>query len=262
MTFWPHPAHVLRPDLKLRLITTLSHRLRLLAELGVSTCVVIRFTRRFARISSEAFIERYLVKKIRPREVFVGDDFRFGADRAGTLDSFREAGRRFGFLVKTVPVVISRRQGQKIGSTLIRRLIAEGRLAEARRLLGRPVSVVGTVAGGERKGRIIGFPTVNIYPGKEVIPPLGVYAARIWVGDKAYGGMVNVGFCPSIKEFNKTAHIEAHLFDFHQKIYGREILIEFIRKIRQERVFASVDALVDQLRRDEQRARAILSQAG
>ena len=135
MTFWPHPVHVLRPELGLPYIISLQHRLKLIEELGAKACIVVHFTRRFARLSPEQFIRRYIVARIHPEEIYVGDDFRFGQGREGTLEYFEQAGTKYGFKVRVVDAV--KIGEKKIGSSLIRQLIGEGKLAQAAKLLGR-----------------------------------------------------------------------------------------------------------------------------
>lgn len=256
MTFWPHPVHVLHPELGLPYIISLQHRLKLIEELGARGCIVIHFTRRFARLSPEQFIRRYIVACIHPEEVYVGDDFRFGQGREGTLKYFEEAGAKYGFRVRVVDAV---RTGQKkIGSSLIRQLIGEGKLVQAARLLGRAVSVMGKVVRGDGRGKKIGFPTANISVRNGVIPPLGVYAVRVRIGEKIFRGMANIGRRPSFKK-NDRVHLEAHIFNLHRSLYNKEIIVEFVQKIREEKKFSSPAGFIAQLRNDRVRALRILS---
>jgi riboflavin kinase / FMN adenylyltransferase len=256
MTFFPHPVQVLTPEKYLPFIVSLPHRLKLMEELGVDACVVIRFTKRFSRLSPRQFIQRYLAGQVGPQEIFVGDDFRFGQGREGTQELFKEAGKKHGFKVNAVVPVKAGRQ--KIGSSRIRHLILEGKLKAAERLLGRPVSVMGRVVRGDGRGRKLGFPTANITPANEVIPPVGVYAVRVVVGGKRYAGMANVGCRPSFTRGRARVNIETHLFNVRRSLYGKEIIIEFARRLRAERCFASVEAMTAQLKRDETKARRIL----
>ncbi len=253
ITFSPHPVHVLRPQAYLPLIISLPHRLKLFEDLGVKVCLVIRFTKRFASLSPEAFVRRYLAGKIAPREVIVGDDFRFGKERDGGIPLFRSLGRRNSFVVRTVS---SRRCGRKeIGSTQIRRLIAKGDIRAASRLLGRPVSLMGTVARGDTRGQTLGYPTANINPPHAVILPLGVFVVRALVKGKSHLGIANVGKRPSFKRAGKV-NVEVHLFDFHKNIYGQVMTVEFLHRIREERQFWNEDALVSQIKADEKQAQA------
>lgn len=256
MTFWPHPVHVLRPGLGLPYIVSLPHRLKLIEELGARACIVVHFTRRFARLSPEQFIQRYILAHIAPREIYVGDDFRFGRGREGTLEYFQQAGTEYGFKVRSVDAV--RVGNKKIGSSIIRQLIGEGELVRAARLLGRGVSVMGKVVCGDGRGKKFGFPTANISIPNGVIPPLGVYAVRVRIGEKIFGGMTNIGRRPSFKK-NDRIHLETHIFNFHRSLYNKEIIVEFVQKIREEKKFGSREQFIAQLGDDRVRAQHILS---
>lgn len=146
MTFSPHPVHVLHPNVHLPFIVSVPYRLKLIKNLGVAACVVVHFTKRFSHLSPQKFIKKYLVEHINPKEVFVGDDFRFGENRSGTLDFFREAGRKYGFNINAVHPVVNGGVS-KISSTTIRELITQGKLASAKKLLGRPVAIMGKEIG-------------------------------------------------------------------------------------------------------------------
>lgn len=257
MTFWPHPVHVLKPEVRLPLLVSLEHRLRLMEDLGVDVCVVIPFTQQFSQLSPKEFIERYLAKKIKPVEVFVGYDFRFGHDRSGGLDLFRQEGEAYGFKVNILDAV--KGEHHVISSTRIRELISRGELGRAARLLGRTVSLMGTVCRGDARGKALGFPTANIHLTCEVIPPNGVYAVRVTVGTRKFIGMANIGRRPTFHKEDGRINVEVHIFNFQKKIYGQEIIVEFFRKIRDERMFNSKDQLIGQLKRDERKARKLLS---
>ncbi len=256
MTFSPHPVQVLKPKDYLPFIVSLPHRLKLIEQLDVMACVVVHFTKRFSQLDAQEFIKHYLVRRINPKEIFVGNDFRFGKDRRGTLENFKEAGRKYQFKVNTmVPVKGGR---TKIGSSRIRQLIIDGKLTMAKRFLGRYVSIMGKVISGDSRGKKLGFPTANLHPENSVIPPIGVYAAYAIVDNKKLKGMANVGRRPSFKKRSSNINIEIHIFDFQKNLYGKEIIIEFVKKIRNEKVFASKEKLIAQLKRDEIKTRAIL----
>jgi len=255
LTFFPHPVHVLRPDIYLPLIVSLPHRLKLIEYLGVKKCIVVRFTKAFSRLSPKSFIEQYLMKRIRPKEVFVGDDFRFGQNRSGSLDFFKQEGERRGFRVNVLHSV--KKQQGKIGSTAIRQLIMEGQLQKAARLLGRDVSIMGKVIRGDSRGKRLGFPTANIDSGQVILPPIGVYAVRVILGAKVYEGMANIGHRPSFHSSNNRINVEVHIFDLKANLYGKEIIVEFIKKIRDERIFFSEQGLIKQLEKDEVKIRAL-----
>jgi len=253
MTFFPHPIRVLRPDIDLPLLISLRHRLRLIEKLGADVCLVVRFSKSFARLSPERFIEKYLVNKINPREVFVGHDFRFGQNRSGSLEYFQNAGMQHGFRVNVVNAV--KRKGEVLSSSLVRKYIREGVLDKAGQLLGHPVSVLGKVVRGDGRGKKLGYPTANIELASDALPPSGVYLVHAFLGSRRYRGLVNVGCRPSFFPKKKHIHVEVHILDFKRNIYGAEILIEFIKRVRDEKAFPSQDALVAQIRKDEAVAR-------
>jgi len=256
MTFSPHPVQVLKQDKDLPFVISLPHRLKLIEHMGVMTCIVVHFTKQFSQLAAQQFVKRYLVNPIQPAEIFVGNDFRFGHNRGGSLEYFKEVGREYGFHVNSIPAV---KAGQtKIGSSRIRRLIMEGKLIAAKRFLGRNVSVMGKVVKGDGRGKTLGFPTANIYSQNAVTPPVGVYTVHVIIGNIRYDGMANVGHRPSFKKEKSRINIEVHIFDFKKTIYEKEITIEFVKKIRNERLFPSKEKLIAQLKRDEIKTKSIL----
>lgn len=219
-------------------------------------CLLIPFTKRFARLSAEEFIEKYIVKKINPHEIILGDDFRFGQNREGTLELLKAAGQRQGFKVCIIKVV--RKDRLRISSTVIRKLIAEGKLKKASQLLGRPISFGGRVVSGESRGEKLGFPTANIHTEEGVFVPQGVYFVKVKMGKETYYGIANIGVRPSFAKKNQKAVFEVHILDFHRNIYGRPIMIEILDKLRDERQFNSTRELIAQIQMDEQKARKYL----
>jgi riboflavin kinase/FMN adenylyltransferase len=267
MTFYPHPVKVMRPKSYLPYIVSLSYRLSLIASLGIKVCIVLKFTKRMAAITPDRFIEQYLVGLVAPKEIIVGADFSFGLNRQGTVEYLKSQSRKYAFAVKTLkPMLAKSPSGRtdgvvKIGSTLIRYLIAEGHLKEAKAYLGRNVSVLGEVKQGDARGRLLGFPTINIYPAEEVVPPRGVYAVWVTIASRKYKAMANIGVVPTFKPFNRQVNIEAHIFDWRENIYGESVILEFVKKIREERVFSSRMELVQQLEKDKSHALRILSRS-
>jgi riboflavin kinase/FMN adenylyltransferase len=256
MTFFPHPVQVLKPELQLPMLVSLKYRLKLIAQLGVDVCLVVKFSKTFSQLNPMAFIENILLKKINPHEVFIGYDFRFGKDREGSLNLLQSIAREKGFRVNIVHAI--KRRQKPISSTLIRNLIVEGNLSRAGSLLGRRVSLLGTVRRGDARGKSLGFPTANIDPNCEVIPPAGVYAVRIEIGQYSYRGMANIGRRPSFKRKNSPLNIEVHIFNFKKNIYGQDIIVEFVKKLRDEKMFNSKEALIQQLKNDELRAKRVI----
>jgi len=252
MTFYPHPLHVLQPALNVPLITTLSLREKLLADIGLDVCWLIRFTRGFSRIPPCQFIEKYIIEKMAPHTVIVGDDFRFGKDRLGTLALFREEGKKYGFHVQTVP--ISKGTKKLISSTSIRQYVKDGDFTRASRLLGRSFAIQGRVVPGDRLGREWGFPTANVFSERQLIPPCGVYIVYVQYAGCLFPGMAYIGRKPSIRP-GAQLNIEVNIFDFKRNIYGEDIIIFFKKKIREEIKFDSSQALIRQIQCDEIKAR-------
>jgi len=223
-----------------------------MASMGVKACWVIRFTRRFAKIRPDDFIQYYLAGVLRPQTVIIGDDFYFGHNRRGTVRALRQQGRQSGFEVLVVPTRV--RGTSKISSSRIRRDIAAGDLDHAARLLGRPFSVWGRVVRGDGRGRRLGYPTANIHPSGHILPPSGVYIVQVQIGRRTFKGVANVGRRPSFKTI-AAVNLEVHLFAFKKNLYGNNILVRFYRKIRDEKIFRSQDELARRIHRDEKEAK-------
>ena len=255
VTFAPHPVQVLQPQKYLPYIIPLTYRLELFRQLGVDGCVVIHFTKRFAGLRAEDFVKRYLVDTLSVQDIFVGNEFRFGQGREGSIDFLKAAGQKYQF--QATGIFPLKRQQLKIGSSGIRTLIAEGQLAKARRYLGRYVSLTGKVQRGDGRGKRLGFATANVIIQDEVMPPFGVYAVYVHIKNQRYSGMANIGTRPSFKKKAK-ANVEVHIFDFAKTIYDQEIRIEFVKKIRNEKVFPSKTVFIQQLKQDEVKARRLL----
>ncbi|MFC1592447.1 bifunctional riboflavin kinase/FAD synthetase [Candidatus Omnitrophota bacterium] len=241
ITFFPHPQ-------KESALYSLSHRLKLLKELGIDLCLVIRFSPALRRIPAEEFLQRILLKKINPASVLIGKNFTFGRQARGDWRMLKMHSRRAGFKLFVVEVLACK--GRPVSSSWIRALIKSGNLAKARQLLGRPVTVFGKIRQGLGLGRKIGYPTANIIPEHDIIPPLGVYAVRVKLANKYFKGICYIGNRPTIRPTPSKVNIEAHIFGFRGNIYGRRIEIEFIRKIRPQKKFASIQALASQIKKD------------
>jgi len=255
LTFSPHPVEVLHPEKKLQLLVSLSYRLQLIERTGIDTCIVARFTQQFSQLSPRIFIERYLLPHTNLSDVFVGGDFRFGHDREGTLAFLKKEGRIFGFNVHGIDVIATAKKKchSKISSSMIRRYIYEGKLKKASMLLGREVSFLGKVTRGQGLGTRLGFPTLNVHPQNFIHPPLGVYAAVVEIESKKYPGMAYIGRRPTIQGTNAGVVIEAHLFKFHKNVYGKDVLISFLKKIRGEKKFHSQEKLIEEMKIDKKR---------
>lgn len=263
-TFEPHPRKVLQPDRAPRLLTTLEQKLELLEAQGVDVVIVEPFTRDFARFPAERFVREILHERIRPREVYVGYDFRYGRDREGSMRTLTELGPHLGFAVTIIPeVMVGERD---VNSTRIRELLEEGRVEDAAVLLARPYTVRGRVAVGDRRGRSLGFPTLNLDPESEILPAAGVYAGRVRfldegdpAADSTWPAVMNVGRRPTFKEDDPVL-AEAHLLDFEGNLYGRRVDVSFHHFLRGEEKFSDVEALKAQIGRDAETARQRVGQ--
>ncbi len=264
-TFDPHPRKVLHPARAPRLLTTLEQKLELLEAQGVDVAIVEPFTREFARLPAERFAREVLHERVRPREVYVGYDFHYGRDREGSMRTLTELGPHLGFAVTIIPeVTVGERD---VNSTRIRMLLEEGKVEEVGLLLDRPYTVRGRVAVGDRRGRSLGFPTLNLDPESEILPAAGVYAGRVRFLDEGEPGsgsswpaVTNVGRRPTFKADDPVL-AEAHLLDFEGDVYGRRIDMGFEHFLRPEQKFADVEALKAQIRRDADAARERLESA-
>jgi riboflavin kinase/FMN adenylyltransferase len=261
-TFEPHPRRVLRPADAPRLLTTLEQKLELMEAAGVDVTIVERFDRAFARRSAVEFVRDVLHARLRPEEVYVGYDFRFGHDREGSMRTLTELGPHLGFAVTIVPEVTV--GGRDVNSTRIRELLAGGSVEEAGELMGRPYCVRGRVVEGDRRGRTLGFPTANLDPENEVLPAQGVYAGKLrLLGDAAAGGLpavVNVGRRPTFEEGGAVL-AEVHVIDWSGELYGQRVEVAFLHRLRDERRFPDVEALKRQIAADRDAARARLAGA-
>lgn len=256
VTFFPHPQAQ-------KSLYSLAHRLRLIAELGIDVCIVIKFNPAFAKISARNFIKNILSGKIGAKYIYVGRNFRFGKAAEGDFRLLKKLSQVFNYQLKLFEVI---KAGNKpISSTYIRELITKGRLLQAQSLLQRPVTVLGTVIKGISLARKMGFPTANIDPHHEIHPPSGVYAVRVVLGNQKFSGVCNIGKKPTLlikhKEEIKGAqkHIEVYIFNFNKNIYARDLAIEFVRKVREEKRFQNIRILTGQIKKDIQAAKNILS---
>ena len=249
ITFFPHPQDK-------ESLYSLQHRLRLIAELGVDLCIVVNFNRTFANIEARDFIAKILVKKIGVSFVCIGKNFRFGRKASGNYKSLEEGAKRYNFKLKVFEVV--RSGGLAISSTVIRKLIKGSKIKQVQQLLGRRVSILGSVIKGARLGRILGVPTANIDPHHEVIPSAGIYAVQVILHAKVYAGICYIGRRPTISAKNKSIHVEVHIFNFHKNIYGHALEIQFVKMIREDQKFASVEDLTLQIQKDIITCRKIL----
>ncbi len=254
LTFDPHPAAVLRPQSAPPLLTSTRHKIRLLADAGIAHVLVLNFDAPFAAKPPEQFIAD-IAAACRPlREICVGEDWAFGKDRAGNISLLSALGKKLGFDAIGLPSVMV--EEKAVSSTAIRAAVESGALEDAARLLGREFSLLCTVIEGRRLGRTLGFPTANIRPESEQLPPNGVYAVRVALDGGFRAGIANVGVRPSVSREGAQRLVEVHLFDFSGDIYGRDIEVFFECFVRPEQKFPSLDALRAQIASDVASVRA------
>lgn len=258
VTFDPHPREIIDPGKTgIKLLSSLKERCELLADLGIDEMVVIPFDRDFSLLTSEEFVKEIIWEKIGVSNFIIGYDHHFGRDREGTIDTVKRLGDELGFSTQ----VVSRQEvGDKtVSSTAIRKAIQDdGDMKQAAKFLERYYLLNGTVVHGDKRGKSLGFPTANIQPENrsKVIPKKGVYATWIRVEERYYRGMMNIGKRPTFDESNFS--IEVHILDFDEEIYGKEIQVQFVERIRDEMKFSGKDELIEQLHRDREKTLNIL----
>lgn len=254
VTFDPHPLAILRPEQTPVQLTVPRQKEALLAELGVSALLVVRFTRELARLPAERFVRDFLVRELALREIYVGQDFAFGYRREGNLALLTRLGEKLGFAVHGVEEVVW--GGERISSTRLRRAIAEGRVEDAAAMLGRPYAIHGTVARGDRMGQRLGWPTINVASEHKLLPADGVYACRVHFPNypATFDGVTNVGTRPTVYE-NYQRVVESHILDFANDVYGEPTQVAFHKRLREERIFPTVMDLSAQIGRDVETTR-------
>lgn len=254
--FYPHPLTFLAPDKCPPVLMCLPKRIEILENMGIDITVFINFDQRIASMSPETFVNNILLELCRANHVVVGYACQFGKDREGNAQLLESFGQQFDFGVSVVPP--TQLNGLPVHSTRIRQAIARGDLGLASQLLGRIYSLSGTIVRGDGRGKKFGFPTANIQTGEQLCPPNGVYAIRANLAGRLLDGVLNIGVRPT---FNGTEfQVETHLFDFDDIVYGETIEVSFIEKIRSERKFPNIPALVQQIHRDIAAANEILTQ--
>ncbi len=259
LTFDPHPLRVLRPEIAPPLLTSLAHKLRLLEALGVDGCIVVEFTPEFAAINPRDFLR--LLRKEAPdiAEIVVGENWQFGRGSAGDIDMMRDESGHYGYQLTVAAPVLWK--GEQISSTRIRRAVMDGNLEDAKRMLGRPFSILGEVEEGRHIGRDMGFPTANISSRGEVVPPQGIYAVYTVINGKRHDGAAYYGTRPSFPDSKHDPILEVHLFDGLFDLYSHEIEVFFVRFLREDRKYENIEELREQIHRDCEDARSALRKA-
>lgn len=249
MTFEPHPREFFAPDQAPVRLTTLREKCGLLAQHGVDRVQVCRFNFALAQVTAQEFIERLLVRGMGVRWLQVGDDFRFGARRAGDLAMLKIFAPRHGYEVETMPTVML--DGVRVSSTAVREALADGNVAQAQRLLDRPYSISGRVVRGDQFGRKLGFPTANVQMRHNRPPLCGIFAVEFHrAGGAVLRGVASLGVRPTVKARGAAPVLEVHLFDFAAEIYGEPVRVDFLHKFRDEAKYVDVDTLQRQIAQD------------
>ena len=249
LTFEPHPREFFNPGNAPVRLASMREKLELFAEQGVERSYVCHFDANFAAMSAVDFIDRVLRNALDARVILVGEDFRFGAKRAGAVQDLRQA----GFTVTSLPNV--QVDGVRVSSTAVRQALASGNLIQAKKLLGRDYSISGHVVHGDKQGRVLGYPTANVQMHHDKPPLTGIYAVKLsGLEEGDLPGVASLGVRPTMKQDGKPT-LEVHLFDFARDIYGQHVRVHFLKKIRDEEKFPDLEALKRQIALDEQAAR-------
>ncbi len=250
ITFDPHPRSIVSKNFDLKILTSLAEKKEILEAGGIDNLAVINFTEEFSKLTSEEFIEKYVVEKIGAAKMVIGYDHKFGKDRLGNVNKLREIGNAYGFeVIDVAPVTV---ETEIVSSTAIRNALAEGNIDKANFFLGRNYSLSGTVVIGAQRGRLLGFPTANIKldePGKS-IPMKGVYFVSCRVENENHFGIMNIGYRPTFEHKHELV-LEVHILNFSRDIYGKEFKVSFLKRLREEKKFESKDALVHQIETDK-----------
>jgi riboflavin kinase/FMN adenylyltransferase len=247
ITFDPHPVKLFAPERDLKLLTPPEAKARLMERYGLDAVLFMEFTREFARLTADEFIEDILISRLHARVVVVGNGYVFGRGKEGTTDLLRRRGKKHGFDVRVVRQAVV--EGKPVSSTRIRHLINTGNVAKAARLLGRPYSMRGNVITGAGRGTpILKIPTANMSTPYEAVPKDGVYAVRVMIGTDRYDGAASIGMNPTFKD--ATRSYEVHIFDYEGDLRGKELKIIFIERLRGQKAFKSVDDLKAQIAED------------
>ncbi len=259
MTFDPHPVRVITQNGHPPLITLKEQKLELIAKSGIDILICLPFTMEFAKLSARTFVEDILVHRIGMKAIIVGEDYTFGNKREGNVGLLKRFAEELNFSV-VIADWIQATNGihGRISSTAIRELVMDGQIEKAAKMLGRDYQIRGIVAHGrDRGGKLLGIPTANVNLQDELSPKVGVYAVIVEHDNNRYAGVANIGYSPTFDDHIFT--VEAHILDFKKDIYGQKIMVNFVKRLRDEIKFSGIDQLVDQIQQDIAGARKILA---
>jgi riboflavin kinase / FMN adenylyltransferase len=255
LTFYPHPARVLRPEAAPTMLMTLEQRLTAFDAMGINAALVLQFDAELAKVSAEDFARIFLVDALRAKSVLVGDNFRFGNRQGGDVKLLQEIGRRSDFEVVIVPPVVE--DGLVVSSTAVRQALRDGRVEDAEPLLGRPFSLKGEIRPGTGQGRKLIVPTLNLSTDQETLPKNGVYATATVLGPRIYWSVTNIGVRPTFDGHQLA--IESHLFDFSEQLTSGKMEVIFLKRLRDEQKFSGPQALREQVLKDIERAKNVVA---
>ncbi|HDH12940.1 MAG TPA: bifunctional riboflavin kinase/FAD synthetase [Nitrospirae bacterium] len=254
-TFVPHPLRVIAPQRAPKLLTTYKDKIKLIEECGIDVIICANFTKEFANISAGDFVREILCKALGVKEIFIGSNYLFGKGRKGSPELLKKLGKECGFTVTIINEI--KINNATLSSSMIRNLIAKGRVDEAAKFLGRQYSVEGIVVEGAKRGKsLLDTPTANLLTANELLPEDGVYAVKVDIDGKIYGGATNIGHNPTFKD--KKFSFETHVLDFKGRLLGKTLRIYFVKRIRDEIKFPGVEELGAQLKKDIEEIRNIL----
>jgi riboflavin kinase/FMN adenylyltransferase len=253
LTFSPHPEKILGGKI-VKMIQTLDQRVREIEKFGIEAVLVVPFDERFSSLSSQDFIQKIVVNTLKAKEVIVGENFRFGKNREGNISLLQQQASRFNFRVYSIPPVV--KDGTVVSSSLIRSSLQEGKIEIANNLLGRLFEIEGSVIKGKSRGKALGFPTANIATENEIIPP-GVFITTSWIDSKSFPSLTNVGNRPTFHQ--KETVIESFIINLNKNLYGENIRVNFIKKIREEMKFRTPEDLSQQIKKDLEEAKDYFS---
>ena len=259
-TFYPHPRLVISPnETNLRLLTTFEEKKNLLEKMGIDHLIVYPFTKEFSSLSYSDFVKTILVDLIKTKCLVIGYDHKFGKNREGGYEYLKKCADKYNFGIEKLEALLL--ENVNISSTIIREALESGNIEKANEFLDYQFTLNGNVVEGKKLGRTIGFPTANIESSDlyKLIPNYGVYAVQVYIKNRLYNGMLNIGTRPTFNKNADNRSIEVNIFDFDDTIYGETISVFFVKKIRDEQKFDGADSLIEQLKKDKTTAQEILS---
>lgn len=259
ITFHPHPRKVINPELQIKLLTTSEEQIEILEKLGVQNLFVINFTKEFSELTPDEFIKNYLVEKIGLSRIVIGYDHHFGKGRGGDVNFLIASGKQYGFEILQIPPFII--DNEPVSSTKIRNELESGNINKVNRMLGRTYSFSGVVVEGDKRGRKLGYPTANISLSDEdkMLPQLGIYAVLVNIDGTEHKGLLSIGKRPTFYDDGKVIP-EVYIYDFNNDIYGKEIKINLVEKLRGEEKFNTAEELIRQMDIDKQNGLKVLNQ--